>query len=207
MAKLSIEEINAKYPDVLQEIGNIGAGNAATAIATMLNMKVDISVPKVSLLKVEDIVTFLGKEDDIIVGIMLGIEMDIEGSMMFLLDLPSAHKLVNRMMMRDADYNEDFDEMDYSAIKEIGNIIAGSYLNAIAGMTNLAISPTVPFVAVDMAAAILSVPAVTFGMQGDYALLIKTEINDDNGVINGHFILMPEGESYEKILSSFGFPI
>lgn len=207
MANLTLEDVNERYPDVLQEIGNVGAGNAATAIATMLNMKVDINVPKVSLVRVEDIVSFLGAEDDIILGIMLGIELDITGSIMFLLDMNSSHKLVNRMMMRDASYDADFDEMDYSAIKEIGNIIAASYLNAIAGMTNLAISPTVPFVAVDMAAAILSVPAVTFGMEGDNALLIDTQINDDEGAINGYFILMPEAGSYEKILKALGLPV
>ncbi len=207
MANLTLEEVNEKYPDVLQEIGNIGAGNAATAIASMLSMKVDISVPVVNLIKVENIVTFLGSEEQIIVGIMLGIEADIHGSMMFLLDMDSAHRLVNRMMMRDPNYNEEFDEMDYSAIQEIGNIIAGSYLNALSGMTNLSITPSVPFVAVDMAAAILSVPAVTFGMEGDHALLIKTEIGDDGGTINGYFILMPEGNSYEKILGALGLPI
>lgn len=206
MANLTLEEVNERYPDVLQEIGNIGAGNAATAISTMLNLKVDISVPKVELLRVEDVVSCLGDEEDIIVGIMLGVELDISGSMMFLLDLPSAHKLVNRMMMRDPDYNEDFDEMDFSAIKEIGNIIAGAYLNALAGLTGLAISPTVPFVAVDMAAAILSVPAVTFGMEGDYALMINTEIMEEES-INGFFILMPESGTYDKILSALGLPI
>jgi chemotaxis protein CheC len=96
--------------------------------------------------------------------------------------------------------------MDLSAIKEIGNIIAGAYLTALSGMTNLTITPTVPYVAIDMAAAILSVPAIQFGMVGDKALMIKTEIGDDLG-INGYYILMPEGDSYEKILRALGLPI
>lgn len=206
MGNLSLDQINQMYPDVLKEIGNIGAGNATTAIANMLNMKMDMTVPSVELMPVEKIGTAIGAEDSIVVGIMLGVESDIEGSMMFLMDLPSAHKLVNRLMMRDPDYNEDFDEMDLSAIKEIGNIIAGAYLSALSGMTNLTITPTVPYVAIDMAAAILSVPAIQFGMVGDKALLIKTEIGDDLG-INGYYILMPEGDSYEKILRALGLPI
>lgn len=206
MSDVSVEEINDKYLDVLKEIGNIGAGNATTAIANMLSLKVDMSVPMVDLTPVEKIGSIIGSEEDIIVGIMLGVETDISGSMMFLLDLPSAHHLVNRMMMRDPDYNEDFDEMDLSAIKEIGNIIAGAYLNALSGLTNLTISPTIPYVAVDMAGAILSVPAIQFGMVSDNALIIKTEIGDELG-ISGYFILMPEGDSYVKILSALGVPI
>ncbi len=203
---ISLQEVNEKYIDVLKEIGNIGAGNATTAIANMLGLRIDMSVPQVQFLPVEEIGSSIGAEDDVIVGIMLGVETDIEGSMMFLLDMDSAHHLVNRLMMRPDDYAEEFDEMDLSAIKEIGNIIAGSYLSALSGLTNLVITPTVPFVAVDMAAAILSVPAVQFGMFGDNALMIKTEFSDELK-INGYFILMPEEDSYEKILSALGLPV
>ena len=203
---LTLDDVNSKYFDVLKEIGNIGAGNATTAIANMLNLRIDMKVPEVAFIPVESLGSAIGAEDDIIVGIMLGVEADIDGSMMFLMDMQSAHHIVNRLMMRPDDYNEPFDEMDLSAIKEIGNIIAGSYLSALSGLTNLTIAPSVPFVAVDMAAAILSVPAVQFGVSGDNALMIQTEFSDDLG-INGYFILMPEEDSYDKILSSLGIPV
>jgi len=125
---------------------------------------------------------------------------------MYLMDLPSAHHLVNRLMMRDPDYDADFDEMDMSALKEIGNIISSAYLSALSGLTNLTITPTVPYISIDMAAAILSVPAIQFGMVGDKALLINTEMGDGMD-ISGYFILMPEGDSYEKILSALGMPV
>ena len=203
---ISLQEVNEKYRDVLAEIGNIGAGNATTAVADMLGLRIDMSVPQVQFLPVEEIGTSIGAEDEVIVGIMLGVGSDIDGSMMFLMDMESAHHIVSRLMMRPDDYMEDFDEMDLSAVKEVGNIIAGSYLSALSGLTGLTITPTVPFVAVDMAAAILSVPAIQFGMFGDNALMIKTEFSDELQ-INGYFILMPEEESYEKILSSLGLPL
>lgn len=203
---LSLDDVNEKYYDVLKEIGNIGAGNATTAIANMLNLRIDMGVPVVAFTPVEQLGTAIGSEDEIIVGIMLGVEADIDGSMMFLLDMPSAHHLVNRLMMRPDDYAEAFDEMDLSALKEIGNIIAGSYLSALSGLTGLTILPTVPFVAVDMAAAILSVPAVQFGTFGDNALLIQTQFSDDLG-IKGYYILMPEEDSYEKILTALGLQV
>ena len=203
---LTLDEVNSKYFDVLKEIGNIGAGNATTAIANMLGLRIDMSVPEVAFLPVEELGSAIGSEDEIIVGILLGVEEDIDGSMMFLMDMASAHHIVNKLMMRDDSYNEPFDEMDLSAIKEVGNIIAGSYLSALSGLTNLTIVPSVPFVAVDMAAAILSVPAVQFGIFGDNALMINTDFSDDLG-IKGHFILMPEEDSYAKILTALGVPI
>lgn len=128
---------------------------------------------------------------------------DISGSMMFLMKLPAAHFLVNKLMGRPQDYNEPFDEMDLSAMKEIGNIIAGAYLSALSTMTNLKILPSIPYIAVDMAASILSVPAIQFGQYGDNALFIETEFGDDI-MMNGYFILMPDLDSYDNILSALG---
>lgn len=206
MSKYSLLEINDRYVDVLQELGNIGAGNATTAIASMLSIRVNMNVPKVELLEVSKLGAAICPEDEIIVGIFLEIQTDIEGSMMFLMRLDSAQYLVNKLMMRDASYEAEFDEMDLSALKEIGNIIAGSYLSALSTMTNLVITPSIPYLAVDMAASVLSVPAIEFGQYGDHALLIETEFGDEV-MINGYFILMPEQQSYDKILKGLGFEV
>lgn len=206
MGKLELETVNEMYFDVLKEIGNIGAGNATTAIANMLGMKIDMNVPNIRLMEVSKLGTAVGAEDDTIVGIFLEVTEDIEGSMMFLIDIPSARYLVNKLMMTDVPADQTFGEMELSALKEVGNIIAGSYLSALSSMTNLVIAPSVPYIAVDMAASILSVPAIEFGQFGDNALLIQTEICADVA-INGYFILMPEQESYEKILKALGVPL
>ena len=203
MEKYTLHDVNSMYFDVLKEIGNIGAGNATTAIANMIGMRLNMSVPKVQLLSFPELGSAIGGEEETIVGIYLEVESDIAGSMMFLLRTPSAHYLVNHLMGRDPEYNEPFDEMDLSAIKEIGNIIAGSYLSALASMTGMVITSSVPYLAIDMAAAILSVPAIQFGQYGDNALLIQTEFGNEH-MIDGYFILLPEIDSYEKILSSLG---
>lgn len=200
---MNLENVSDMYCDVLKEIGNIGAGNATTAIASMLGVKVDMKVPNVKFMNVSEMGGALGDEEAMVVGIFLEVELDVNGSMMFIMDMDSAHFLVNSLMMRDQSYKEDFDEMDLSAIKEIGNIIAASYLSALSGLTNMTISPSVPYLCIDMAAAILSVPAIQFGVMGDNALMIQTEFGDDYQV-KGSFILMPDEESYDKILRSLG---
>jgi len=203
---MNLDQLNDMYIDVLREIGNIGTGNATTAISNMLNLKMDMGVPKVELMPVEKLGEAIGSEEQIVVGIMLGVEADIDGSMMFIMDMKSAHKMVNLLMMRDENDDKEFDEMDLSALREVGNIIAGSYLSAISTLTNLVISPTIPSVSIDMAAAILSVPAVQFGLISDRALMIKTAIGGD-GSIDGYFILMPDEESFAKILTSLGISL
>lgn len=206
MAKYSLEEVNNMYYDVLKEIGNIGAGNATTAISEMLGLRFNMEVPQVKLLTFQELGGVICKEDETIVGIYLEVESDIAGSMMFLLQMDSAYYLVNHLMGRDEAYREPFGEMDLSALKEIGNIISGAYLSALSTMTQMKITPSVPFLAIDMAAAILSVPAIQFGQYGDRALLIETEFGDEVK-INGYFILLPELGSYSKILNALGIDL
>ncbi|MFP3154069.1 chemotaxis protein CheC [Lachnospiraceae bacterium ZAX-1] len=206
MSNFSFEQVNEIYFDVLKEIGNIGAGNATTAISQMLNIRLDMKVPQVKLLTFQELGTAISAEDDTIAGIYLEVGTDISGSMMFLLTMESAHFLVNSLMGRDAGYAGEFTEMDLSALIEIGNIISGAYLSALSALTQLKISKSVPFLSIDMAAAILSVPAIQFGQYGDNALLIETEFGDDVK-INGFFILLPELDSYDKILTSLGISL
>ena len=199
----SLDHVNDMYIDVLREIGNIGAGNATTAIAQMLGSRLNMEVPKVELMEASELGGAICDEEETVVGIFLEVLDDIEGSMMFLMRMDSAHIIVNKLMMRPVDYREPFDEMDLSALKEIGNIIAASYLSALASLTNLRILPSVPYISVDMAAAILSVPSIQFGQFGDNALFIQTEFGDEKEM-QGYFILMPEQDSYEKILRALG---
>lgn len=206
MGSFTLDHVNEMYMDVLREIGNIGAGNAMTSLASMINEKVDMHVPTVELMEASKLGSAICPEDEIIVGIFLEVTRDISGSMMFLMRMDSAHYLVDRLLGTATGKEDPFGEMELSALKEIGNIIAASYLSALSSMTGLTIAPSIPYIAVDMAAAILSVPAIEFGQYGNNALLIETEFGDEQ-MINGYFILMPEENSYEKILSSLGITL
>ena len=207
MSKIDLEKLEDSQFDVLKEIGNIGAGNATTALATMLNIKVDMSVPTVALLPFDNISSFIGSEEKTVVGLLLEIQGDIDGMMMFLFDMKSAHHLVNSLMMRDVHQDEngmaDFSEMEMSALNEIGNIVSGSYLSALSGLTGMKMVSSVPALSIDMLGALLSVPAIEFGKYGDKLLMIQSEFGEDD-FVTGYFLLIPELESYDKILTSLG---
>ncbi|MDF2800172.1 MAG: hypothetical protein K0S61_75 [Anaerocolumna sp.] len=203
MSNLDLNEINSMQFDVLKEIGNIGAGNATTALSTMINGKIDMNVPKVALLEFKELPEMVGGAENIVVGILITLEGEINGMMMFMMDLDSAHHLVN-ILLGKALSDRDFSEMEYSALKEIGNIIAGAYLSSLSTLTNIRINASIPYMSIDMAGAILSVPAIEFGKVGDKALIIETMFSKDDSDVNGYFILIPSIESYSVILSSLG---
>lgn len=203
MPKVDLDNMDNMYFDVLKELGNIGAGNATTSLSQMLQIKVDMKVPKVELLNFHEVGEAMGGEELVMAGIYLLVEGDITGSMMFLLQKKSAGILVSHLMGMPVSDEDNFSEMEMSALKEIGNIITGSYLNALSSLTNLKIFPSIPDLCIDMAGAILSVPAIEFGIMGDKILLIETAFTDDSE-LNGYFILIPDLQSYDKILGALG---
>ena len=203
MADMSLEKVTQNYFDVLREIGNIGAGNAMTALSQMMQCKVDMQVPQVRLLEFQDVGEMVGGEERLMVGIYLAVEGDITGSIMFLVEQESAKHLVSKLLMGMGSEGPGLNEMELSAMKEVSNIITGAYLNSLSQLTNLTIYPSPPELAMDMAGAILSVPAIEFGIIGDHILLIQSQFYDEVE-IDGYFILIPDLESYAKILSSLG---
>ena len=199
-----LEQVSETYYDVLKEIGNIGAGNATTALAKLINSKIDMKVPKVALVEFPYLAEIIGDEEQLMVAILVTLSQDIKGMMMFMMDKKSAYYLVGQLLAGSGiEVNEDFGEMEMSAVSEIGNIITGSYLTALSSLLNMNIDMSIPYVSIDMAGAILSVPAIEFGKIGDEVLLIQTNFGD-NMEVNGYFLLIPELQSYEKILKALG---
>lgn len=191
--------------DVLTEIGNIGAGNATTALSQLINAKIDMYVPQVRMLTFSELAEIIGGAETLVAGILLNLSDDITGSMLFILESSDARMLVQQLMGCECGSDEEeFSDMEKSALQEIGNIISGAYLSAISTLTNLTINVSVPSMAFDMAGAILSVPAIEFGKLGDRALLIESQFKDLDVDISGYFILIPTMESYEHILKSLG---
>ncbi len=208
MAKIDLNNIDDSFFDVLKELGNIGAGNATTALSQMLSMRIDMKVPKAELLPFSEVGEAMGGEDQIMAGIDLLIEGDIDGSIMFLVEFESAKKLISIAMggmpVEDKPEGEPpFNDMEQSVLMEFGNIIAGAYLNSLSQLTNLTILPSPPALCVDMLNSIMSAPAIEFAELGDKMLLIETKFSDDLE-LNGYFILVPTLEAYEKILTSLG---
>ena len=186
--------------DVLQEVGNIGAGNAATSLSQLLNEKVDMTVPAVNIVSFDDIFSEIGGEE-VVTGVIVRVLGDIPGNILFTLEKEAALKIISELL---GENQEQITEIGSSVLCEIGNIISSSFMNAIAKLTNLTLMPSVPAVAVDMMGAILSTTFIESGQFDEYVLDLETRFLRENQKISGHFYYIPMPGSLEKILNSLG---
>ncbi|WP_370570220.1 chemotaxis protein CheC [Paenibacillus sp. JCM 10914] len=192
--------------DVLKEVGNIGAGNAATALSRLLDKPIDMAVPKVQLLPFEQIAETVGGSERVVLAVYLRVEGSAPGNLFFIMSPEAGKNLLHNLAGIEASASEQFSEMEQSALSEIGNILAGSYLSSLADFTRLSMTPTVPALVMDMAGAILSYGLLQFGEMGDDALLINTTFLEGQNEVEGQFFLIPDPQSFEQIFEALGVP-
>ena len=191
--------------DALKEVASIGAGNAATSLSNMLDGKIEMTVPEVNILPIAQVPEIMGGAEELITAILVQTKGDIEGGVLFTLNISSANLLIELLTGVEAQIQEKMGELEISALEEIANILTGSNLNAFSQMLDIQITPHVPSLAYDMAGAILEVCFIELGQIGDYALVIKTKFQSDvEQDISGHFFLIPDPDSLETILNKLG---
>ncbi|MBS4207601.1 chemotaxis protein CheC [Bacillus sp. FJAT-50079] len=205
---MSIEKMTSIQLDVLKEIGNIGAGNAATALSVLLGKKIDMKVPNVKVITFDEMLELAGGYDNIVAAVFLRIEGDASGSMFFVLPLDQGSNYIQQLTGDHSISLEHppYSELGLSAMQELGNILSGSYLTSLSDFTGLNLYPSVPSISIDMAGAIISYGLIELSQTEDYAIVIDTALNEDDQVehVKGHFFLLPDPGSFSTIFHALG---
>lgn len=204
MAIERFEDLGAMEIDVLTEVGNIGAGNAMTALSSMIGQMVDIEVPAVNILGFQEAIDYAGGPEKTVVGIIVPIKDDIEGEILFLLENDIVQLVVSTFFGTDEIDLLNLSPEMTSALTELGNIMAASYVNAIAELTGMKIEVEIPMLSVDMLGAIMSVPAAQMGELSDKLLYIDNLMVIDKVSVKSKMMLLPTVESLDKLLRSLG---
>ena len=197
---MEYSNLSALQLDALKEVSNIGAGNAATALSMMIGKKVDMTVPAVNIVRLEDIVEENGECE--VAGTVVRVLGDIAGNILLVFEKPTAENIIEKLV---GSKQSPESEMGSSVLCEIANIISASYMNAISQLTNLAMAPSVPAASYDMLGAILTTTFIESNQYDEYILDIETVFLDDTDEnIGGHFYYIPMPGSLERILESIG---
>ena len=203
----SFNDINDIHMDVLREIANIGSGNAASSLSRMLGHMVNISIPHIGIKGFNEATELLGGADTIMVGTLLMLTGGINGMIMYLLPIEVVCDLVNMLMFTEIKSHDEIDEMGYSVINEVSNIMSASFVTAIAEMTDMMIDISPPEAALDMLGSIMSVPSIYFAKMSDTLLLIQNELEIEGKKSSANVLLMPDMESLGKLMTSLGIDI
>lgn len=196
--------------DVLKEIGNIGAGNATTSMSQLTNKRISMAVPEVKVIPFDEVMQIVGGPDQLVVGMFFKIYGEAPGSVYFILSIEEAESIIydvtNGLKIDLSSSNTEDKVLGLSALQEVGNIITGSYLSALADFTKLNMQSSIPYLTIDMVGAILSVGLIELSERSDYAIVIDTQLEEKtiNGGVRSQFFFLPDIETVPKIFNALG---
>lgn len=190
--------------DALREVSNIGMGHAATALSQLMGKTITMSVPRILVMDIAQVPEVFGGADRMVVGIYLQILGNARGNILMIFPRENAIRLLEQVLPRERAKGALLTELEVSALKEVGNILASAYLNALGGMLKMTLIPSVPVLSFDMAGAVVDYVLIELAEVGDTSLMIETEFSSDGEAASGHFFLLPDPPSLEVILKTVG---
>lgn len=192
-------ELNENEQDMLKELGNIGTGNAVTALSAMLARPLEVHSTRLKLVSYQEMYEDPGSSEKEKIGIMLEACGEIEGIFLFLLDMEFAVRALDWLLEKKERDLARMDDMERSVFCELGNVMCGAYVNALAQLLNKRIEVTVPHLSMDMGGAIFSTVVSHLMKASDMLLMIDNEIRLDSETLCGQILFFPEMESMRKI--------
>ena len=199
-----IRDLKTLQLDALREVENIGAGHAATALSQMTNRRIMITVPEISVSRLEDVAGLLGKPDEVVAAILLHMLGDLTGRTLLVFPETAARRLCDLLLARPIGKTTEFGMLEQSSLKEAGNILCGAYMNALSSFMGMMLLPSVPSLVIDLSAAVLTSTYLNFGHDRDYVFCVETQFQfrAESELLAGHFLLMPDMASLRAILQA-----
>lgn len=201
---MKFDALTEEHLDALREVSNIGVAHAATALSQLIGRSISLQVPKVLMTDIARVPEVLGGAERIVVGIYLQMLGDARGNILIILPRESALRLLSRLLPREKSEGVLLTELEISALKEVGNILASAYLNALGTLMKKTLIPSVPVLSFDMAGAVIDYVLIELGEVGDLALMVETEFFGEDEKISGQFFLLPDPASLKIILNAIG---
>jgi chemotaxis protein CheC len=181
-----------------------GIDNAMTGLATMVNREIRMSSLSLKQVPASEAPNLVGGADKMVIGIYLAFEGDATGHLMLVHQPDVALAIIDMLLGNAPGTTGDLNEMEQSALGEMGNIIGSSFLNAIADALDLSLRPSPPEVILDMAGAILDVAFAEILQQSDDVIVAETSFGTADRQARGTFLVIPSFNFLKVILSHAG---
>jgi len=203
----SLFRLGDKQLDLLKEIGNIGAGHAASALSQLIGQPVEMKVPSVKVSTFSEWFSDINAEKTV-ASSYFHMSGGLNGHLYILFPLEETHQLL-KAVIRTENVNMDLlgeSSLESSAFGEVGNILSGSYLTALSDFAQMNIYASPPSVVVDMTGAILGEGLLDLSLYGDEVLVIDAELTNvvTSSPIRCAFTFLPLREDLAKLLSMLG---
>ena len=193
------EENPGKALEIIKEFANIGAGSAATALGTLLDVDLMNDVTSCNIMPLSQVPEWLGGAEKIVAGTYTQLCGSLKSGILVVLPSESAILLLKHLTKEQVDLS-NLNELQRSCLKEVGNICLCWYLIAVSKMVDIDMIPAPPDATVDLLGAVLDMPLAALGAKVDTVLAVHTCFKALDKEFEGYFLMLPEDQTLKIIL-------
>ncbi|MDG6223412.1 MAG: chemotaxis protein CheC [Candidatus Bathyarchaeota archaeon] len=195
----SFDPENQLNCDILLELGNIGSGNATTALADILNERIVVEVPRLHVSPPHLVPRLFGSRDNMMTVIYMQLRGEADCDILLVLEMEEAKRIAAMMAMTTP---EELDEdTENSAVAELGNIMIGGFLSAIADFTGVEMVPRPPSLVRGPFECVLDSFLVKQALLTEAALVFDACFRRSTSEVGGSLVVFPSVELQELLVT------
>lgn len=190
--------ISAYQLDVLQELINIGVGKAAGMLNRMVDTHINLQVPELRILSLENLVAHYDAKDmDTFAAVKLAFSGDFSGTSALLFPPDSAAKLVS-IIIGQEELPLDMDSLRIGTLQEVGNIV----LNGVMGSLGNILKEHISYSPLDYFEGDISNILSASGGERSMVLLARTSFNLEEHFIGGDIIILFQLGTFDSLIQA-----
>ncbi len=198
--------LSEMHISALKEIGNIGAGNACTALAGFMNTMVDMTVPNIRMLDPAMVNKMMSVDKGMVLGIKVGVKQDLNGMLINIVSREFAHRLINVYYPKEFNSISELDTMDLSVLCEMGNITSGACANSLAMLTGMVVDIIPPEPLSCSISELLKMPVDQYSKNGEKVVVLDEEFKVERTELSSHLFIILDSDSLNKVFEKIGLP-
>ncbi len=188
-------------PDLsrFQEISEAGARNAATALSQLIGRPVHLDVPWARPIPLEEVAAIAGGARRVVCALSLRVFGEVRGNLLLVFSAEQVPTLLEFLTPKARDPRRGsslaLSEVEHSALKEVGNILAAAYLNAVSHLLRVSLLPSIPALAIDMVGAVTDFLLIEQAPVSDTALVLASQVREPRSGLCGEFFFLPDPQT------------
>jgi chemotaxis protein CheC len=197
--KRMTDESQGRVIDIITEFANIGAGSAATALSSLLDVELMNDATTCEILPLAKVNDYLGGASQVVAGTYTYLCGDLKSGVLVVLPSDSAKALLEHLTKVPVNLSS-LTQIQLSALKEVGNICLCWYLIAVSKMIDIDMIPAPPDATVDLLGAVMDLPLASVGAKVDTVIAVHTSFKALDRQFEGYFLMLPEESTLKLIL-------
>jgi len=178
--------------DALGEVGNIGAGHAATALSEVLGRRVVLAQPELQIVPATEVPHAFGLATTLVVATSAHLSGGVGGGILTIATCDALFSLIDLAHERPTGTTSTLGVAEEELAVRVGTVLSDAYVEAVSLLTGLSIDVSAPTFDLDRASAILERARADIAHDAPWAAFVRTTLSIEEQAMDVALVFIPD---------------